>query len=657
MKTAMLQETITSIDILKFIDGEFRTAARDALELHSLEIAEREEKFRCLPVVHKGNNVFSFKRNSSKFRTGDYILLNPHTKDMKGELVRLGDKLVIKELDEKKKRVVLDDPYSFWGNNYHPEAGEKCLIDVRPVSRFPLYSYPSWASGYLGTEKTPGPLIQQILSGLYVASEAEGPFPEPPSFLLNGQQHAFTNALKNRLSLIQGPPGTGKTFLISQITEALVNMGLRVFICSFSHRAINNALNACVRKTSLDQVSKIGGGYANEDLDEKVLNDSGCSVVGMTAFEAFKPTAAMIRRSLKQAGYTKPALPMVRDEKYWREMDAYTKGIFEIGVREGNPEYDVAIFDEASQLLIHHALMAMPRAGRYIFVGDHQQMPPVIQGFHKGSPVNRSVFSYLLSQYPELNSILDETRRMNQGITAFPSSEYYGGCLKPIPEVRDRKFKVRSLPDNPILKTILDPENPVVFVHVDHEGYSQESPEEAYCVAEIVFELVSVCGIDPEDGLCVVAAHRRQNNLIREYIARIVKKKPIDEPTIQKLISPDLVIDTVERIQGQERDVVVVSLTASDEEHIKAEKDFLMMPNRMNVSFTRPRTKLIVVGSKKLFWMIPADRDKQYEEVVDGRRVFRSKGVVLANHFKRWYFHVKEAQRIVEATALAEERL
>ncbi|MCF8131170.1 MAG: hypothetical protein K9N10_21880 [Deltaproteobacteria bacterium] len=53
-------------------------------------------------------------------------------------------------------------------------------------------------------------------------------------------------------------------------------------------------------------------------------------------------------------------------------------------------------------------------------------------------------------------------------------------------------------------------------------------------------------------------------------------------------------IDTVERIQGQERDVVVVSLTASDEEHIKAEKDFLMMPNRMNVSFTRPRTKLIV---------------------------------------------------------------
>ena len=111
------------------------------------------------------------------------------------------------------------------------------------------------------------------------------------------------------------------------------------------------------------------------------------------------------------------------------------------GLEEGNPGYDVAIFDEASQLLIHHALMAMPQAGRYIFVGDHQQMPPVIQGYHKGSPVNRSVFSYLLAQYPELNNILDETRRMNQAITAFPSAEYYGGQLKPIAEVRDRKLR------------------------------------------------------------------------------------------------------------------------------------------------------------------------------------------------------------------------
>jgi len=73
----------------------------------------------------------------------------------------------------------------------------------------------------------------------------------------------------------------------------------------------------------------------------------------------------------------------------------------------------------------------------------------------------------------------------------------------------------------------------------------------------------------------------------------------------------------------------------------------------MNVSFTRPRTKFIVVGSKGLFRFISADRDDQYEDVVDGRTVLRSKGLALGNHFKRWYFHVKGSQRIVGATELA----
>jgi len=72
---------------------------------------------------------------------------------------------------------------------------------------------------------------------------------------------------------------------------------------------------------------------------------------------------------------------------------------------------------------------------------------------------------------------------------------------------------------------------------------------------------------------------------------------------------------------------------------------------------TRSRSKLIVVGSRNLFRVIPADRDEQYEDVVDGRTVLRSKGVTLANHFKRWYFHAKGAQRIVGATELAKKPL
>lgn len=654
----MTADPINSIDILKFIDGEFRTTARDVLELHGLEVEERIEQFRCLPVVHQGNSVFSYEENSSKFRTGDYVLLNPHLPSTKGEAVADGSKLVIQALDEEKKQLRLDDPWNFWGNNYHPGRGERCLIDERIVCRFPLFTYPAWASGYLSTQKEPGPLLQQILSGTFKDGGHKGRFPDPPDFLLKSQKNAFRHALRHTLSLIQGPPGTGKTFLIAQIVEGFVRMGRRVFICAFSHRAINNALNACVRNTSLQQVAKAGGRHATDDFDDRVDSGKESPVVGMTAFEAFKSRAALIRKALKAGGYAHPTIPEVRDATYWQQLDTYTRTIFEAGIQNTSPEYDVAIFDEASQLLIHHALMAMPCAKQYIFVGDHQQMPPVIQGFHKGNPVNQSAFSYLLAYYPGLNHVLDETRRMNSAITAFPSSEYYRGRLKPIPEVRKRTLQTSGSPRDSTLAPIVDPNTPVVFVHVDHNDYSQDCPEEARLVARIVFELVGQCGIDPKDGLCVVAAHRRQNNLIRQHIAEIVSlKKKLRKNVAQKLLSPDLIIDTVERIQGQERDVVIVSLTASDEEHIKSEKDFLMMPNRMNVAFTRPGTKLIVVGSKNLFRVIPADRDTQYEEVINGKTVLRSKGVLLSNHFKRWYFHVKGSQRIVDATELARKPL
>ena len=136
----MKSDPITSIDILKFIDGEFRTAAREVFELHGLEIEERVEKFQCMPVVHKGNSIFSYTDNLSKFRAGDYVLLNPHLREMKSDMVGGGDKLVIQKLEEEQKRIILNDPYDFWGNNYDPARGEKCLIDVRPVERFPLYT-------------------------------------------------------------------------------------------------------------------------------------------------------------------------------------------------------------------------------------------------------------------------------------------------------------------------------------------------------------------------------------------------------------------------------------------------------------------------------------------------------------------------------------
>lgn len=662
---AITRSEITCIDVLKYIDREFRTATRDVFELHGREISERVEEFYCIPDVcfikqdSTGSLVFSFPSNPSKFRVGDYILMNYYRKDLMGEDILEGDNLIIKSIDERK-RILHCEFNAFRKNTLIMSEGKKYIIDLPLVSRFPLYSYPCWSSAFLNSQKDPSPLIQSILSGHYNDEIVENKVPRPHSSLKREMEKAYRLTLSKRLSLIQGPPGTGKTYLLAHIAHAFVSMGLRVLICSFSHKAINNALNMCVKKTPLESVSKIGGEHKAEGLDERIKEgDGNASVVGMTAYEAFKHIAKELNNAAKRYRSLKPDEQAIKDDDYWRRIVDYTITVFNnTDVPLGNT-YDVIIFDEASQITIPQTLMAMAASMRYVFIGDHQQMPPVIQGFHKDSPVIRSIFSLLQDYYPHLNTMLDKTYRMNRAITSFPSKEFYGGRLTPIDEISERTLDIQINAEEKLLGEILDPAASVVFANIDHDGCTQESEEEACMVSLILYELIINCGMLPKNGLAVIAPHRRQNNLIRQMLVRIADEKGLKSKTREKLLSPELVIDTVERIQGQEREAVIVSLTASDEEYIKSERDFLLLPNRMNVAFTRSKCKLIVLGSKKIFRTIPADKDVYIEEEApdecDQKILLRSRELIKANHFKRWYFHVKDFHRVVDATQLARD--
>ena len=134
---------------------------------------------------------------------------------------------------------------------------------------------------------------------------------------------------------------------------------------------------------------------------------------------------------------------------------------------------------------------------------------------------------------------------------------------------------------------VLSPEPLAVFVALDHRGRKSASPEEAEIVARIVQALADGgCGAS-EIG--IVVPYRRQARLIKESLA---------EAKLSREFCRQLVVDTVERMQGQEREVVIVSLTTSDTEFASYLRDFLFMPERLNVAITRARRKLIVVGSE-----------------------------------------------------------
>ncbi len=170
---------------------------------------------------------------------------------------------------------------------------------------------------------------------------------------------------------------------------------------------------------------------------------------------------------------------------------------------------------------------------------------------------------------------------------------------------RSDEAEGRSALESGLIDKILDPEKPVVLVLTDHQGCHQESEIEAEIMAQLAFRLM----IDFElsaNRLALISPHRAQNNAITKRLSELLEDKEAHLP----------LIDTVERVQGAERDVILFAFTTSDPDHTASE--FLNNPNRFNVAITRARHKLIVIGSKAFFSTIP-----DTEKALQANRCFK----------------------------------
>jgi DNA replication ATP-dependent helicase Dna2 len=221
-------------------------------------------------------------------------------------------------------------------------------------------------------------------------------------------------------------------------------------------------------------------------------------------------------------------------------------------------------------------------------VGDHRQLGPIVQGRHPDPLAVTSLFEHAAGAYPP--TLLRTTYRMNAGLAAFPSRLFYDGRLAPEPYVAEARF--RHVAGGPY-DELFDPERPAILALVSHEGHRTRCEPEARLVAGLVLDRIVRQKGNPRD-IAVVSPFRAQLRLIRTFVRRGLDAAGFAGPLP--------VIDTVERIQGQERDLVIVSLVASDPDHLAGEAAaFFYSGNRLNVTITRARTKLIVVASPLAF--------------------------------------------------------
>jgi DNA replication ATP-dependent helicase Dna2 len=363
------------------------------------------------------------------------------------------------------------------------------------------------------------------------------------------------------LHLIQGPPGTGKTLMLAHLARLLVKDGKRVFVTALTHRAIHNALNKIAKVDGSIPVCKIGEDRHATDLDTP-------------NFQNFKTS----RFGEFNGGYIIGATPFARQTK-----------------RLSGVEFDVVLFDEASQITLPLAIMGMLAGSKYIFIGDENQLPPVTI-FSEEEATQTSIFNFLAGQGNE--TMLNITYRLNDVLTQWPSRNFYHNELRASENAAPRRLDLS--PESTKWDLVLDPESPIVFLDLCHQNSTVRSPMEAHVVLELVLSLLTR-EVNPEE-IGVVVPYRAQSRLIRSLLRRTLE----DSDLFNKIV-----VDTVERMQGQEREVILVSFTTASPKFAAQVADFLFSPNRLNVAVTRPRSKLILVGSHEMLMADEYDTSKK----------------------------------------------
>lgn len=563
--------------LIGFVNTEANAQKRKVTEIWDLDLADRVKKGEAISGVIVVSEelpsnlprhlirILYCPNHISKFRKGDYIIIHKSTPNATSNIFHAQ---IIFELEDY---FLVEVAYSH--TFYGFEDGEGWIVDkdttdirhilVKGLNELQNHSKKKQILGILSGAISP--TFNTGKQNQAVGLCSRFPFNE-------SQKEAFIKAFSSEnFYIIQGPPGTGKTWLLAQLAASLAQTGERILITSLTHRAINNALVKIASVTGFKDLIKVGQSYNQDDL--KIDNFE------VKNFEYFNNSqySTSTKGLIVGASCYAPRTSRLRD----------------VG-------FDTIIFDEASQITIPLAILAMMSGSKFIFVGDHKQMPPIINGEHKDKSLTKSIFENLF-QFTQ-GTMLNTTYRMNAAINSFPSNFFYEGKLLPFESNSDSKITYPTYTHSEY-DAILDPEKPNIFINLNHTNNDIRSKEEASVIVNLIIQILKN-GISAKE-IAVIAPYRAQGRLIKGLLS-----KSIDNEIIK-----DIIVDTVERIQGQEKEVILISLTTSSPIHAEQRAEFYFQPNRLNVAITRPKLKRIVVGSIALFET--KSNDKEYQEWIN----------------------------------------
>ena len=470
------------------------------------------------------------------------------------------------------------------------------------------------------------------LRDLFYSHQKAGRFSfEPMKFpWLNPTQERAVNEVlwAKDVAIVHGPPGTGKTTtLVEAINETLMRES-QVLVCAQSNMAVDWISEKLVDRGI--NVLRIG--------NPTRVNDKMLGFTYERRFESHAdyPQLWAIRKAIRELRKNRKK----GSENYHQKMDRLKSRAAEIELRinaelfgearviactlvgsahhllEGM-KFGTLFIDEAAQALEAACWIPMRRASRVILAGDHCQLPPTVKSIAAlRAGLGKTLMERIAENKPEVVTLLKIQYRMNDEIMRFSSDWFYGGKVESAPQI-----KYRSVLDYDHPITWIDTSNEENQITIEGEDAPEDSASTASSVsaanqnsdlnfkeqfvgesfgrinkAEAELTLLTLAEYFTKIGKQRVLEERIDVGIISpyraqvQYLKKLIKKYEFFKP-YRRLIS----VNTVDGFQGQERDVILISLVRSNDE---GQIGFLKDLRRMNVAMTRARMKLIILGNK-----------------------------------------------------------
>lgn len=397
------------------------------------------------------------------------------------------------------------------------------------------------------------------------------------------------------VAVVHGPPGTGKTTTLVEAIYETLRRENQVLVCAQSNMAVD-WISERLMDRGVD-VLRVG--------NPTRVNDKMLSQTYERRYEDHPdyPQLWALRNTMRQLRSTKH-----KGESFHQKMDRLKNRAMEIELRIHNDlmsqarvisctlagsasrvlegmKFSTLFIDEAAQALEAACWIAIKKAGRVILAGDHQQLPPTVKCMDalKGG-LGKTLMERIVENNPQVVTLLKVQYRMNEDIMRFSSEWFYNGEVESAPEVKYRG--------------ILDFDTPIEWIDTSEveggeeyvgDSYGRINRSEAMLTMERLQQFCEKVGrhrvIEERIDVGIISPYRAQVQLLRRMIRQSDYFKPL-----RNLIT----VNTVDGFQGQERDIIVISLVRDNDE---GQIGFLRDLRRMNVAITRARMKLIIMGN------------------------------------------------------------